>query len=151
MNQDEIRKLVYEIISKRTQSYGYQLKDNADIFTDLKADSLDFAEIAMDLEDAFNFRFKDGDENKIKTIGDAISLVEQRVAYKEEVKKTKTTKYVKQDTFLDKMMLAYEDNKDSLTGIKALFAKAVIDGQSLDVLRECTDFYHENTSKIKKR
>jgi acyl carrier protein len=45
---------------------------------DLKADSLDVVELVMEFEDAFEVTIPDEDYEKIKTVGDAITYIEER-------------------------------------------------------------------------
>ena len=49
---------------------------------DLGADSLDIAEIMMDLEDAFGIKLEDDQAEGPKTVGDIISYIEGKVAEK---------------------------------------------------------------------
>lgn len=45
---------------------------------DLKADSLDIVELVMDLEEEFDVSIPDEDYDKIKTVGEAISYIEEK-------------------------------------------------------------------------
>lgn len=60
--------------------------DEADInpeasFTnDLGADSLDIVELVMEFEKEFNISIPDEDAEKISTVGDATSYIEERAA-----------------------------------------------------------------------
>ncbi len=45
---------------------------------DLKADSLDVVELVMAFEDDFEITIPDDDYEKIKTVGDAITYIEER-------------------------------------------------------------------------
>lgn len=47
-------------------------------FQQLGADSLDMVEFSMGVEDEFGITFEQDDVMKIKTVGDAISLIEQK-------------------------------------------------------------------------
>jgi acyl carrier protein len=46
---------------------------------DLKADSLDVVELVMEFEDEFEITIPDDDYEKIRTVGDAIGYIEQRI------------------------------------------------------------------------
>jgi acyl carrier protein len=48
-------------------------------FTDLGADSLDQAEMVMELEDEFDINVPDDAERKIKTVGDTVNYIEQEL------------------------------------------------------------------------
>lgn len=54
-------------------------KPEAMIVSDLGADSLDVVEIVMGLEDAFGIEIKPADERAVRTVGDAISLVNRKL------------------------------------------------------------------------
>ena len=47
---------------------------------DLKADSLDVVELVMAFEDEFEVTIPDEDYEKIKTVGDAVTYIEERKA-----------------------------------------------------------------------
>lgn len=44
---------------------------------DLGADSLDVVELIMELEDEFDLEISDEDAEKIKTVGDVVTYIEQ--------------------------------------------------------------------------
>lgn len=50
----------------------------ASFIDDLGADSLDIVELVMAIEEEFGLEIPDDDAEKIQTIGDAISYVEER-------------------------------------------------------------------------
>ncbi len=51
---------------------------SASFLDDLGADSLDIVELVMTLEEEFDLEIPDEDAEKIQTIGDAISYVDER-------------------------------------------------------------------------
>ena len=53
---------------------------NASFINDLGADSLDTVELIMELENRFNIQIPDEKQEKIQTVGDAISYVKSKVA-----------------------------------------------------------------------
>jgi acyl carrier protein len=50
---------------------------SASFVDDLGADSLDIVELVMSMEEAFNIEIPDDDAEKIQTIGDAVTYVEE--------------------------------------------------------------------------
>ncbi len=52
---------------------------SASFVDDLGADSLDIVELVMSMEEAFNIEIPDDDAEKIQTIGDAVTYVEEHV------------------------------------------------------------------------
>ncbi len=57
-----------------------KVTDNASFINDLGADSLDTVELIMELENRFNIQIPDEDQEKIQTVGDAISYVQSKIA-----------------------------------------------------------------------
>lgn len=52
-----------------------KVQPSAAFIADLKADSLDLAELMMSLEDEFKVVISEDDASKIKTVGDAIAYI----------------------------------------------------------------------------
>ena len=57
---------------------GTELSEETSLIS-LGADSLDMAEIVMDIEDEFDIEVPEGSEAVIHTIGDAVALIEKLV------------------------------------------------------------------------
>ena len=51
----------------------------ASFVDDLNADSLDLVELIMSLEEEFGTEISDEDAEKIKTVGDAVQYIEEKV------------------------------------------------------------------------
>lgn len=71
-----IEKKVKEIICDLLGTDEAELTLDTDLREDLQADSLDFTEIVMQLEDEFDF---EADEEKVvgmKTVGDVVKYIE---------------------------------------------------------------------------
>jgi acyl carrier protein len=75
----DIRNKVIEIISERLSKESDTITDESNVIADLGADSLDIAEIMMDLEDAFGIKLEEENDG-LKTIGDIVSYIEGKVA-----------------------------------------------------------------------
>ena len=56
-----------------------EIKMEASFREDLGADSLDVVELVMELEDEFDTEISDDDAEKIATVGDAVSYIEEKV------------------------------------------------------------------------
>jgi acyl carrier protein len=56
-----------------------EITPTASFTNDLGADSLDTVELIMEFEKEFGVTIPDGDAEKISTVGDAISYIEQHV------------------------------------------------------------------------
>ncbi|TVR11446.1 MAG: acyl carrier protein [Planctomycetota bacterium] len=75
----DIRNKIIDIIAERLSKEKDSITDDSNVIADLGADSLDIAEIMMDLEDAFGIKLEE-DNDSLKTIGDIISYIDQKVA-----------------------------------------------------------------------
>ena len=67
---------VKDIIVDKLDVARDKVKDEANLQTDLGADSLDIVELLMHLEDNFDMKIPDEDAEKLKTVGDAIAYIE---------------------------------------------------------------------------
>ncbi|MBA2482781.1 MAG: acyl carrier protein [Planctomycetes bacterium] len=74
----EIRNKVIEIIADRLSRDKATITEASNVVADLGADSLDIAEIMMDLEDAFGVKLEE--DQDLKTIGDIVKYIEGKVA-----------------------------------------------------------------------
>lgn len=76
----DIRTKIIDIIAERLSSKDKDsITDESNVIADLGADSLDIAEIMMDLEDVFGIKLEEDNEN-LKTIGDIVKFIEGKVA-----------------------------------------------------------------------
>ncbi len=74
---------VKAIIVEQLQVNGDEVTENASFQEDLGADSLDVVELVMALEEEFGIEIPDEDAEKIRTVGEAVQYIEQRLAAKE--------------------------------------------------------------------
>ena len=56
-----------------------EVSAQASFIDDLGADSLDIVELVMSMEEEFDVEIPDDDVEKMKTIGDAISYLKERI------------------------------------------------------------------------
>ena len=73
--QDKARAL----ISSKMKIAESEITEDKHLFNDLGADSLDFVELSMLLEQEFNVKFSEEDTSKIKTVRDLYELIEKYV------------------------------------------------------------------------
>lgn len=75
----EIANKVIEVIAERLSKEPDGITEASNVIADLGADSLDIAEIMMDLEDAFGVKVEEDTEG-LNTIGDIVKYIEGKVA-----------------------------------------------------------------------
>jgi len=69
---DEVKEVVVEQLSVNAD----EVKEESKFVEDLGADSLDVVELVMALEEKFDIEIPDEDAEKIATVADAISFIE---------------------------------------------------------------------------
>ena len=80
MTRDEIKDKVIEITCENQKVDRSKVTEATSFIEDLGADSLDIAELVMELEDEFDVDIREEDTGNIKTVGDAIAFVEKKKA-----------------------------------------------------------------------
>ena len=73
-----VEEKVISIVSRQLSVPKEEITRASSFVDDLKADSLDVVELVMEFEDAFEVTIPDEDYEKIKTVGDAITYIEER-------------------------------------------------------------------------
>ena len=71
------KKKVIHIIAERLAKPEDSITESSNFVDDLGADSLDLVEIIMEIEEQCGVSIPDGDQEKIKTVRDAIAYVEK--------------------------------------------------------------------------
>lgn len=56
-----------------------RITENTVILEDLEADSLDLVEFMMSLEEEYSIEVEDEDLERIKTVGDVVKYIEERI------------------------------------------------------------------------
>lgn len=72
-----VEERVKEIIVEQLGVEQNQVTENAKFVEDLGADSLDTVELVMALEEEFSVEIPDEDAEKITTVGDAVSYIQE--------------------------------------------------------------------------
>lgn len=76
MNIDaDVKKIIEDKLGVNTE----QITMEASFIDDLGADSLDQVELVMDFEDKFEVDIPDEDAEKMRTVGEAISYLKERL------------------------------------------------------------------------
>ena len=71
---------VKDIIEKELGVEREKLTSEASFIEDLGADSLDIVELVMEFEKEFNIDTPDEEAEKLRTVGDAIGYLQQKVS-----------------------------------------------------------------------
>ncbi len=77
-----IAERVKQIIVEQLGVDEGQVEDNASFVDDLGADSLDIVELVMAFEEAFELEIPDEDAEKIATVKDAVTYIENKTGKK---------------------------------------------------------------------
>ncbi len=75
-NEDKVK----EIIAKELEVDVKNLTPEAKFIEDLGADSLDIVELVMEFEKEFNIDIPDEDAEKLRTVGDALGYLKEKVS-----------------------------------------------------------------------
>ncbi len=70
---------VKDIIANELGVEREKLTTDASFIDDLGADSLDIVELVMEFEKEFNIDIPDEDAEKLRTVGDAIAYLNQKI------------------------------------------------------------------------
>ena len=73
------REKVKDIIVKELGVEREKLTDEASFIEDLGADSLDIVELVMEFEKEFNIDIPDEDAEKLRTVGDAMDYLNEKI------------------------------------------------------------------------
>ena len=76
---ESIEERVTAIVSEQLSVPPEEVSRAASFVDDLKADSLDVVELVMEFEDEFDITIPDDDYEKIRTVGDAVDYIEEKV------------------------------------------------------------------------
>ncbi len=66
------------IVSEQLSVSADEIKAESSLIDDLHADSLDLVELGMKFEESFGVAIADEDQEKIKSVGDAIEYIRAR-------------------------------------------------------------------------
>ena len=71
---------VKEIITRYVKVEPEKITLESKLNEDLDADSIDIADVVMDIEEKYGFEFSDEDAENITTIGDAVNYIAEHQA-----------------------------------------------------------------------
>ena len=75
----DIFEQVKKILCDQLDLEEEQVNEDSEVIDDLGADSLDIVDLVMTLEDEFDIEIPDDQVEKIKTVGDIVKFIEEKV------------------------------------------------------------------------
>ena len=76
----DIFEQVKKILCDQLDLEEEQVNEDSEVIDDLGADSLDIVDLVMTLEEEFDTEIPDEDIENLKTVGDSVKYIEDRVA-----------------------------------------------------------------------
>jgi acyl carrier protein len=75
----DVQQKIHSILIEKLGIPDSQITPDASFVRDLGIDSLDYAELVMEFEQAFDIRIPDDDAEKMQTIGQAVAYIESKI------------------------------------------------------------------------
>lgn len=75
MSEQEIFNKIADLLVENFDVKREQITNDLNFTKDLDADSIDFVEFVLDLEDTFGAEIPDEDAEKLQTVGEAVSYI----------------------------------------------------------------------------
>ncbi len=79
MNRDDVMAKVREHLAAELEVPESDIEAGTNFKEDLDADSLDLYELVMELEDTYGVKVSEEEASRIKTVGDAVDFVVDRL------------------------------------------------------------------------
>jgi acyl carrier protein len=79
MDRDEVMTKVREHLASELEVSADRISEGTRFRDDLDADSLDLYELVMELEDTYKIKVSEEEAARIKTVGDAVDFVLERI------------------------------------------------------------------------
>ncbi|MDO1447567.1 acyl carrier protein [Rhodocytophaga aerolata] len=77
---ESVHQKVSKMLIDKLSIEASQITPNANFIKDLGIDSLDYIELIMEFEQEFNIRIPDTEGEQIKTVGQAVAYIENKLA-----------------------------------------------------------------------
>ena len=78
MADEDIAKKVIGMVAERMDVDEDKITDETHFVNDMQADSLDLAELVIDMEEEFGVQISDEDAQTLQTVGQAIKYIQER-------------------------------------------------------------------------
>jgi acyl carrier protein len=80
MTREDLEKKIFELISDKLGINEDEISIDSDFRKDLSADLLDISELMMNFEDEFSVIVPESDMVNLKTVGDVVNYVRQKLS-----------------------------------------------------------------------
>ncbi len=77
MSDDDVAQKVINLVAERMDADADKITNETHFVNDLEADSLDMAELVIDLEEEFDMQISDEEAQKIETVGQTIQYIKE--------------------------------------------------------------------------
>jgi acyl carrier protein len=77
---ENVQQKVTEMLVQKLGIEASQIKPSANFVRDLGIDSLDYIELIMEFEQTFDIRIPDTEGEQLRTVGQAVELIERKIA-----------------------------------------------------------------------
>ena len=78
-NAEDVTKRVFALVAERMDVEEAQITEDTHFVNDLQSDSLDMAELVIDLEEEFDLDISDEQAQKIETVGQAVMHIKEHL------------------------------------------------------------------------
>ena len=79
-HMENVQQKVTEMLVQKLGIESSQIKPSANFVRDLGIDSLDYIELIMEFEQTFDIRIPDTEGEQLRTVGQAVELIERKIA-----------------------------------------------------------------------
>ncbi|MCI1466643.1 MAG: acyl carrier protein [Lactobacillus sp.] len=79
MSEQEIFNKIADLLVKNFDVKRDQITNDLNFTNDLDADSIDFVEFVLDLEDTFGAEIPDEDAEQLQTVGEAVTYIKNHL------------------------------------------------------------------------
>ena len=80
MDRETLRQTLMDLLENETGSRPPALEDGAKLREELGLDSVDVVSLVMQVENRYRIRLAQADREKAPTVGDLLTLVQQKIA-----------------------------------------------------------------------
>jgi len=84
LQMNSVTETITKILVDKLAIAETEVTEDANFIKDLGIDSLDYAELVLEFEQAFDIQIPDSDAEKLQTISQAITYIQEKLATKQQ-------------------------------------------------------------------